>query len=347
MRKIFFALTIMVVFSSCAQDKKKTTKETNQPIEKNMNPTITAQNFVDQIVNQTTHFNDQPMYYLRINKVNCLYEVLVNDFPVDKMYELGYNASPTEINQVILQSGIQKVTYRLYPIGNLMAENYEGNHPPVETLINDTEIEIEVIRVDDYRTYNSTYQEKTILKHTSLKKEKTDHFIAAGQKYYEYSFTFDATVPYNNEGWRNGQDLTQLDQKVLNQKIIEYYKAYQEVLQKKDANTEAKVNFKEELRNSIALYRERKDIQKVWDEYMRPFWVEKDFQPLENYKATFYSNGRVVSLRQSNIEDLRLRGESALWFFYKKEDRLRANFPGVYLYLPQGEKLEDGLYMMP
>jgi len=343
-------LTILlcaIMLQACAQDKKKTTKEKNQPIEKNMNTTITAQNFVDQMVNQTIHFNDQPMYYLRINKVNCLYEVLVNDFPVDKMYELGYNAAPTEINQVILKSGIQKVTYRLYPIGNLMAENYEGNHPTIETLINDTEIEIEVIRVDDYRTYNSTYQEKTVLKHTSLKKEKTDHFIATGQKYYEYSFTFDATVPYKNEGWLSGQDLTQFDQKLLNQKIIEYYQAYQEILQKKDANTEARVNFKEELRNSIALYRERKDILEVWNEYMRTFWVEKDFQPLENYKTMFYGEGRIVSLRQSNIEDLRLRGKCALWFLYKEKGIKRANFPGVYLYLPKGEKLEDGLYMMP
>jgi len=346
MKKLSLLLCV-IMLQACAQDKKKTTKEKNKPIEKNMNTTITASNFVDQMVNQTTHFNNQPMYYLRINKVNCLYEVLVNDFPVEEMYELGYNASPTEINRAILKSGVQTVTYRLYAIGNLMSEKYEGDHPPVETLINDTEIEIEVIRVDDYRTYNSTYQEKTILKHTSLKKEKTGQFIAAGQKYYEYSFTFDATVPYNNEGWSNGQDLTQLDQKILNQKIIEYYQAYQEILQKKDANIVARVNFKEELRNSISKYRERKDIQKIWDAYMDGFWLEKDFQPLENYKIQFYCNGRVVALLQSNIDDLRLRGCSALWYFTGKDDDIDANFPGVYLYLPQGEKLEDGLYMMP
>ena len=70
MKKIFFVLSFMAVVASCAQDKKNPVIATLQPIEKNRNITITAQNFVDQMVAQTTHFNDQPIYYLRINKVN-------------------------------------------------------------------------------------------------------------------------------------------------------------------------------------------------------------------------------------------------------------------------------------
>lgn len=345
MRKLFFAIIYTVLFFSCAQDKKSPFA-TTKPIEKNMNMEITALNFVDQMVNQTNHFNDQPMYYLRINTANCLYEVLVNDFPVAKMNEMEYNTESTKnpelkkINHAILKSGKQTVTYRLYPIGDLITENHDKNNPSVENLTNDTKVEVEIIRVDDYRSYNSTNQEIPILRHTNFKKEKTNHFIAAGQKYYEYTLSFDSKVPYSNEGWSNGQKLTQLDQKLLNQKTLEYYKAYQEILEKKDANSEARVNFKEELRNSISFYRDRKEIQKIWDEYMNIFWVEKEFQPLENYKMMFYGNGNIISLRQSST------GESPLWFFYREKNFLRTNFPKIYLYLPKGKKLEDGLYMI-
>ncbi|PKH49673.1 hypothetical protein CXF68_02730 [Tenacibaculum sp. Bg11-29] len=105
------------------------------------------------------------MYYVRINQLNCIYEVLVNDKLVDKNYSLAQYASATKINSAILKSGTQTVTYRLYPIGDLIKEEYgEGN--TITTLLDNTEISIDVIHVNDINTYESiTEDEKSVLKH--------------------------------------------------------------------------------------------------------------------------------------------------------------------------------------
>jgi hypothetical protein len=347
MKKLSAYIFVLIMLQACGQDKKK--KETKNPTkdtEITRNMEITAQNFVDKMVAQVPNFKEHPFYYLRISQNYCVYEILVNDFPVEKNYGLGVAATPIEINHAILKSGPQKVTYRLYPINDLEKEEFEGSES-IPTLIPETNIRIKVIRVNDQRKYDSTSDENIVITHHSVNKKGTEKFIASGQKYYEFSFTFDAKVPYENKGWSDGQDLTKLDQKLLETKILEYYKSYQKVYADRDLNAFAGINFKDELRNSISEYRDKAMIQRVWEEGSEDVKIkEKDFQPLKNYKIQFYGDGKIVSLLQNNIEDIRLRGGSALWFFFKKEGRLTASFPGAYLFLPKGKKLEDGLQMM-
>ena len=55
------------------------------------------------------------------------------------------------------------------------------------------------------------------------------NFIATGQPYYEYTFEFEAEVPYELEGWTKGQDLTKLDQKLLEKKALEFHNTYQKI----------------------------------------------------------------------------------------------------------------------
>jgi hypothetical protein len=334
MKKILMCSVFMICFCGCSQKKENF---------KNLN--ITSKNFVDKMVAQVPSFKEYPFYYLRVSQNYCVYEILVNDFPVETNYGLGVSATPIEINHAILKSGIQKVTYRLYPINDLEKEEYE-NSKSIPTLVPETDINIKVIKVNDKRKYSSTSDENIISIHNSTNQKGTENFIAAGQKYYEFSFTFNATVPYENKGWSDGQDLTKLDQKILEKKILEYYKNYQKVLEAKDANAEASINFKHELRTSIAEYRDRKAITEVLDEYKITINVDKDFQPLKDYKIQFYGDGKIVCLRQQNIDDIRLRGKSALWFFYLENDIKMVEFSSTYLFLPNGKKLEDGLQMM-
>ncbi|WP_148639346.1 hypothetical protein [Aquimarina longa] len=305
-------------------------------------------NYVTSIVPKIKQYDKEPMYFLRLTQSSCVFEVLVNDFPVEKNYELGKIANAIKINHVILQSGPQTVTYRLYPLGDLMVEAYDKG-TTITTLLKNTRMTIEVIRVDDFKTYSGFDDEHTVVLHHSPTKEGSHEFEGAGLPYYEHTFTFTAEVPYIHKGWSDGQDLTKFDKKELEEKVVAYYEMFKSLYQNKDLNGVAKQRYGFELRNSKAKYQSKEDLEKRWEEYTEMvFQSDKEFQPLEDYVLSFYGNGRIVSLRHPSKEpvDYRLRGESALWFLYETEDATNAHFPGIYLYLPKGEESLDALRMI-
>ncbi|MEA9413738.1 hypothetical protein [Flavobacterium sp. PL02] len=336
MRKLLVLFGILTVVFACGQEKK-------QPINaKIMNiqyPEINANNFEQKLVESVKRYVKEPMYYMRINKSNCVVEVLVNDYPVHRDYELSNYATPLEINHVILKSGEQTFTYRLYPVGNLIKEEY-GEGGTVTTLTDNTAISISIIKMDN-GSEKTLEDEEVVMKHTSLTDAK-GRFIASGKPYYEFTFTFNAQVPYVNEGWSKGQDLTKLDQKLLEQKAVEFYKEYGKIYETKDADLQAKLNFGKEKRTAIALYRKLSDIDELWKEYLSDL-NESNIKvlPVENYKIVFFGDKRIIFLLSNSLK-LGSRGYSALTIDSDESTLM----PGIYLYLPEGKKLEDGLYMI-
>ncbi|WP_136466856.1 hypothetical protein [Flagellimonas onchidii] len=302
---------------------------------------ITAENFVEKIASQVKHYPQEPMYFFRANAHNCVYEILVNDFPIEKHYRLGWNATPTDFNRAILKSGKQTLTYRLYPIGNLL-----GDEERVNTLLSTTQIEIEIFRVDDHRTYTSDEDEKIVINHTSDKKE--DKFVGAGLPYYEYTFEFEAKVPYENEGWSKGIDLRKVDSMELKAKVFQYYKKIQALYEKQDLGGILKMNYAFQARNSIAEYRTKEEIQKILDYYKRSaYYKGKEFQPLKKYEFQFFGGGTITAFKHTSKEPInkRLRGNNALWFKYKTESGgTRGQFLGAYLYAPK-DKQQNGLHL--
>ncbi|PBI88907.1 hypothetical protein BSF41_22750 [Flavobacterium sp. ACN2] len=336
MKKLIITFSLAILFTACGQEKKQSININNM----NTNyPDINAKNFEQRLSNAVKHFEKEPMYYMRINKINCLVEILINDYPVHKDYELSNYATPIEINHAILKSGEQKLTYRLYPIGNLLKENY-GEGDNVNTLTNNTSISISIIKMDN-NGKKTLEDEEIIIKNSSLNDAK-GNFIGSGKPYYEFTFPFNAYVPYENEGWNNGEDLTKLDQKLLEQKAREFYNEYGKTYLNKDVNLQASLNFGEEKRNAIALYRRSFEIAELWNEYESDL-NEKNIKvlPLENYKMVFFGNNRILFLQSKSLQ-LEYRGYGAL--LIQSEDF--NIMPGIYLYLPEGKKLEDGLYMI-
>jgi len=340
MKRLFFLIGILVFVFACGQEKKKTI---NTKIMNIQYPEINAANFEQKLLNAVKHFEKEPMYYMRINKVNCVVEILVNDYRIHDDYELSNYATPLQINHTILKSGEQKLTYRLYPIGDLLKENY-GEGDTVTTLTSGTSIAISIIKMDN-NGEKRLEEEEVVMKHTSLNDDK-GNFIAAGKPYYEFTFSFDVQVPYENEGWTKGQDLIKLDQKLLEQKAIEFYKEYGEIYKNRDADLLAKLSFGEEKRNAIALYKRHSSINKLWNEYLSDLNDDKiEIQPLENYKITFLGDGKIIFLQLTSLVSP-YRGASALRInSIDKEGYKVAYMPHIYLYLPEGKRLEDGLYM--
>ena len=179
--------------------------------------------------------------------------------------------------------------------------------------------------------------------------EKNDfelhEFEGEGKKYYEVSFYFNAQVPYENEGWSNGQDLAKLDQKLLLEKVLEFYDYYKDIYTDDKRDELAKNLYSYIKREAISQYYPEKNIKEIWDECERDLKVKKEWLPL-NYSIKYYGDGKIISLLQSSKSDPRFRGESALGYKYKEDGYNYARFIGVYLYLPKGKKLEDGLEVL-
>jgi hypothetical protein len=341
MKNLLLTLTVTVLFTACGQENKKTI---NTKIMNTQYPEINANNFEQRLSNAVKHYENEPLYYLRINKINCVIEILINDYPVHDDYELSNYATPLRINDAILKSGEQKLTYRLYPVGDLIKKEY-GEGDTVTTLTNNTSISISIIKMDNNGS-KELEDEEIIMKHKSLTDAK-GNFIASGKPYYEFTLPFTAHVPYKNEGWSNGQDLSKLDQKLLGQKAVEFYKEYSKIYEKKDADLLAKLSFGEEKRNAIAFYKRSSDIGKLWEEYLNPLNGKNiRIKSIKDYNLVFFGNHRIIFLRSNNLEK-NYRGGGALQINYIDSDGDDSFFmPGIFLYLPEGKKLEDGLYMI-
>jgi len=331
MKKIFFLIGLLVFVFACGQEKKQTMNT--------QYPEINSNNFEQKLLNAVKQYDKEPMYYMRINKINCLIEVLINDSPVHKDYELSNYATPLSINRAILKSGEQKLTYRLYPLGELIKEEY-GEGDTVTTLTDNTAISISIIKIDN-NGHKELEDEEVVMKHISLNDAK-GNFIASGKPYYEFTFSFNAQVPYINEGWCNGQDLSKLDQKILEEKALDFYISYSQIFEKKNKDLLAKVSFGLEKRNSIASYKKTFEINDVWQEYLLDLNASNTtIKIIKDYKIVLFGNNKIVFLRLNSLRpDYRGRGALVI----ENDDYIFS--PGLYLYLPEGKKLEDGLYMI-
>lgn len=348
-------LLIFFTLNSCGQNNEKrnsTERKQNNtmiPIPKESKH-VSAANFVKELINKVEHYEREPMYFIRPLQSNCIFEILVNDYPIYKEYSLEKLSTPLEINRAILKSGIQTVTVRLYPLGDLIKKSY-GKGETVETLLKKTQMQVSVVKYEAYNKAKSLDDEILIKKHKSPTKEGSEDFVGAGQDYYEYSFTFKAEVPYENKGWSDGQKLIDFDKDELRKQCIHYYNTLSEQFNIQDKDKIARIHFGLQTRKVISEFKNRKDTEAIWEEYENTLEISnKDFFDPEKGFLKFYGNGRIVALRHPTktelLEDSRLRGKSAFGFKYKAgETSIRAQWFDVFLYLPEGQPL-DSLQMI-
>lgn len=324
MRSILtYYVVVLFGLSSCAQTKKKQDKDMNSIIDK----------YVERIASQVKRYNYEPIYYMRINKNYCLVEVLVNDFPIHSDYQLSNYATPIEINHAILKSGTQTLTYRLYPVEDLIKQEY-GYGDTVTTLVDNTSLSISIIEVDN-RSDKKLDDEKVVMTHTTILNKEGD-FVASGKPYYEFTFEFEAKVPYELEGWSSGKDLTKVDSILLRPRVVKFYKKVKEIYENKDLESYLSIFSSSDLIGFQTYYYDKEKIKKAYQhEYEVMNNPTSKIQSFNSFELVFYGNKKLVFLSQKEMF-YRLRKKSSLWLKYEKEDRIRAKFFGLYLYMPKG-----------
>lgn len=338
MKKLILILTVVTSFLTCSQSNK--TKQTDIKMKE---PILTSANYVETMLREVKRYPKEPVYQVYVKNSLCLYEVLVNDFPIGKLFDYSQKATPYDINSAILKSGNQKITLRIYPApaeysrsGDLLSPN--------------ASCDLEIVSVDNK---DANFNSIPIAKFTLPTKVRMagqnnnveiPEFEGEGKKYYEITFEFDATVPYENEGWINGQDLKKLDQKKLQEATLKFYQSQWTLYNNKDIDKVFSYLFRKEKETTQASFDDIKSLEKIKAVYLKPFTINSFvLEPINNYTFKIYGNGKIISLQQ-NSTDTRLTSNSALWGKYKNENGSTiANFRNYYLYLPVGKKLEDGL----
>lgn len=300
---------------------------------------ITSDNIATKTIEQIKHYHKEPIYYLYVANSLCVYEILINDYPIHLNYKYEQLATPIYINDGILKSGRQKITYRLYPA----PKEFNGGSDVFDA---ETTFDVKVCQQDLKRSgSHEIIKEENLptkeIQVGELENEKEVQFVGKAQKYYEHTFYFDAEVPYENEGWSKGQDLRKINPDTLKKHVVRYYNLRKKMVENKDKDALAKqmfIGFKEQF---IAEYRDAKYVKDAWQEWITTYDNPTyEFQPFENYKMELFSYGQLVCLRQIS-NDPRNREKSALWGKYKDEDGTIADFHRLYLFIPKGKGLED------
>ncbi|WP_158978286.1 hypothetical protein [Cellulophaga sp. L1A9] len=318
----------------CAQQPKesKTTTALPTAVEE-----INSENMVAAISAKVKRYDEEPLYYLRIGKENCIIEVLVNDMPVYKSYELSNLASPLEINHNILKSGTQTVTVRMYPVGDLIKEAYEYGET-ITQLGDASNVSIRVIQLDKQGAMGLNDEVELLEYQSPTTDASGEVFTGAGLPFYEYTFEFFAKVPYDlsENSWGDAADLSTVDQDILEQKMLTYYKTFLKEYKRGNKDFIAQKYYQSFYVQAQAYYKSKNEIQEMWDEELELLNNSTvKLQPVKNYELVFYSQGEVAFLRHKTKEDFYYRNRCAGWVRYFKDDVEKGMFFGLYLYAPK------------
>ncbi|AXB56064.1 hypothetical protein [Flavobacterium fluviale] len=314
---IFFGFVLC--FSACSQNQNKQMSN------------LTSKNYIETMMNSTKRYDYEPIYFLTFVQNSCFSEILVNDIPINKNFKKASQGLTLDINDYIFKSGPQKVTIRLYPVGKIGILN-------LPTLVNNTEMKIDITEADNKKRDLKGKEISTYI--TPLATYEADgyektRFGATGKDYYEATFTFNATVPYEFNSLDKARDLSQWKKEILEEKVVDFYKNQWNIINEKREDDYFSYLELKEKQTCQSLFYNKTELQETLESYLEAFTIEDyKLQALENYTLKFYGNGKLVCLELASLES-KMRGKSALWS--KFDENRTADFLKYYLYIPEGE----------
>ncbi|WP_123899595.1 hypothetical protein [Chryseobacterium bernardetii] len=313
--KKYFLLGLVLSLSMYAEKK-------TEPVIFHQNNPVGAQN--------TRYFEDEPRYGAYISSNNCSFEVLINDIPVIQYNEDSGNSlegSYFPLNEWITRKGNQKVTIKMTP-----GFNKDKNTSDPELSPN-SEVQIKIVK--SVKNQAGSPEENEVRKYSTSKKKRVS------SNTFEDAFTFFADIPYYIETLENAEVLLTDDKdklQVLEQEVVAQYNKVRDIYKTGSWSTLAAIYYNREKRVAKQLYLLPNEIKDRWNnDYV--FRTNTgitffDIQPIEDYKMTFYADGRIVCLQKINNE------KSALWGSFKRKgkDNITTTYITLYLYRPKGTK---------
>ncbi|MBB6370070.1 hypothetical protein [Chryseobacterium shigense] len=321
----FFLVTIMICLTACAQENKEN--------KKNMKTSQDIYNLPNEIIK----YNEEPLYKLILTSSECSFYLLVNDIPLYKFFGIsgGVGATSLPMNWNIEKSGKQKITIKMYPKFNSnskeMDENLGANAGvkfSIEREINDED--------ETIFEFNTPFKE--------FNGKGSGGFLYPERTYYEETIYVDLKVPYSLSILEKAQTLYTEDSeklKRLEKEVVAKYNQIRDIYLSGSKDDLANINFTKEKRLTEQMYFTKEEIKNGWDNDYQ-FRTDSnleffDLKPVENYKMTFYADGKIVCLEKINNK------KSALWGGFKRKgkDIGTTTYITVYLYRPKGSNTLD------
>ncbi|MEB3801609.1 hypothetical protein INQ45_11270 [Flavobacterium columnare] len=216
------------------------------------NPNINDNNLVEEIIKSVKHYPSDKINILSYDKHFCDFEVFVNGLSVYKKFDNESGSSAFDINPYVFKTGEYNVKYKLYSVNKEDESNFKEN-----TIFN--------LNLESY-SLNSAENEKTHYKYSVpyLKNE----FIGTNRNIFEDTFKVKIEVPYNiTPDFENAQNLTKLDKKQLEQKVLEKYNQIREIYVKKNADDIAKLIYAKTILEFQTTYADKEKVAGYWKLY--------------------------------------------------------------------------------
>ena len=317
LKNIFTILCLSVIFVSCGQNKKSNKQMKNRPLK---------QMYANA---EKLDYKSMPNYYIEGYQSGCFYELYINGIMVFSHFEnVGLSNHATNINQNILKSGSQKVTIKLFPLGEIDGKNFSTIDP-------DDSFRLKIFSRDKNKSYKAF--DYDFLKEHEVK-------IPTSVPYFEETITFNAEVPYELEGWSNSQNLKEMDQEILKREVISFYKNYAEIINNQDEEAWVKLVEKREKEYFKSVFYndvKSKELEPRIKNFSTAFDSKfKEKFPLENFSLNFGENGKIVVLMS-----LYERGYSPLYYGIEEIENGQSfkfkEYEFLFLHKPKGSnKLE-------
>ena len=289
------------------------------------NPNITANNLVEEIAKQVSHYNYEPIYEVYFEFGYCYIELYINDILAYKNYGEGGGSSSFTINPYLLNFSNQTIKLRMY------AREEFGE------FLNNSAVKLGIGSYDNQNEFAIEKRQSNLFIYQTPEDEN-GFFKYAGKEYFEQTVTFTLPeVPYKIEGWKDSQDLRNFDKKLLEQKVLQAYQMIQKSFKERDLDKIAQFSYNKMKDQAIAQYFDEEEVQEGWEELISIAGADNlEFFPLENYELVFYGEGRLVGLK-SKKKDKGFRGASALLCKFKREGKWVGAELDYLLHIPKGE----------
>ena len=211
MKKAVLTLFLLLSLQSCSQKTMIT-----------QNPNITANNLVEEIAKQVSHYNYEPIYQVDFEFGHCYIELYINDILAYKNYGEGGGSSSFTINPYLLNFSNQTIKLRMY------AREEFGE------FLNNSAVKLGIGSYDNQNKFSIEKQQSNLFIYQTPEDEN-GFFKYAGKEYFEQTVTFTLPeVPYKIEGWKDSQDLRNFDKKLLEQKVLQAYQMIQKSFKERD-----------------------------------------------------------------------------------------------------------------
>ncbi|EDM37929.1 hypothetical protein PBAL39_15929 [Pedobacter sp. BAL39] len=326
MTRYLFLIFSLISLQSCGQATKTMDKK--------------ATDILGSLYKNVRNYDQRINYQALIAIGGCNYEVLINDYPVDRYFgpANGSMSGSTPINIAILKSGIQKWKIRIYPIRERKEVNGAVTLVPQQAIQPGARVEmtIEKVRFNESGDIEKRFGE-VVKFEAPLEKDNNNgqnRLGAAGKPYIEYNGTFQADVPYTLVGWENSTDLSNMDPAVIKQQLLTQYQKYHDWLNNRNLDQIAEAKLAAETEVAQAFFYDKKTNDTFTSAFLKR-WGQQglEMQPLENYKVAIYGDGRIATLIDP------VDNGSPLWGNYKTgENQYKNNTYLLYFHIPTDKK---------